>query len=122
MFRVNTTIPEISNKGGKKIIIINQLELPCATGSNVWPVLEFLLVTVGGKLPGSVGWLTSECSGKLNAGAVQNALKEHKIGSITTRSWRREKEIWEDNFLTFITYLVKLTLRSDLYLYPLYEH
>lgn len=58
----------------------------------MWPLLELFLCTVGGKLPGSVGWLTGEYLGKMNIGAVQNALKEHNFGSVITGSRRREKE------------------------------
>lgn len=61
-----------------KTIINPQIELPCETGSNVWP-----LGTVGGQLPCSVGWLTGGCSGKLNTkGAVGNALGKQTFGLI----------------------------------------
>jgi hypothetical protein len=53
LFRVNIK-KEIRSYGRKKSYN-HQLELPCEIGSNVCLILEFLLWTVGGKLPGSVG-------------------------------------------------------------------
>lgn len=81
----------------KKTIINPQIEVPCETGSNVWPVFISPLGTVGGKLPCSVGWLTGGCSGKLNTkGAVENALEKHTFGLIPTTSWKWKEEISEE--------------------------
>ena len=46
---------------------------PGETGSKLWLLLSFLLSTLGGKLPCSIGWLIGEVLGKISGGIVTRA-------------------------------------------------